>query len=302
KSQPGIGRTRAVARISLPMTTNEIRRSFLDFFRTRDHLELPSASLVPYEDDPSVLLTIAGMQPLKPFFLGTAEPPAHRMASVQKCMRTPDIDQAGRTARHLTFFEMLGNFAIADYFKREAIRFGFELSTEVFGFDPERIWITVFEGMPGVPADDEAVEYWVEVGIPRERIQALGEEENFWKAGPTGPCGPNSELYLDRGPDFGPDGGRVTGTDRFLEYWTLVFMQYARAADGTLTPLPAKNVDTGAGLERLAAILQDEPSVFETDGFRPLIAWTEERTGRRYGDVDRDDRAMRVLADHARAM
>ena len=284
------------------MTTAEIREGFLRYFEREGHLRIPSASLVPFEDDPSVLLTIAGMQPLKSYFLGQAEPPATRMTSAQKCFRTLDIDQVGRTARHLTFFEMLGNFSIGDYFKDDAIRFGFELSTEVLGFDPEQIWITVFEGMDGVPADDEALEKWVEMGIPRERIQRLGEEDNFWKAGPTGPCGPNTELYLDRGPAFGPEGGPVTGTDRFLEYWNLVFMQYDRAADGSLGPLPAQNIDTGAGLERLAAILQGKETVFETDGFRPLIAWAEQASGRGYGTDPRVDRAMRVLADHGRAM
>jgi alanyl-tRNA synthetase len=284
------------------VTTAEIREGFLRYFEREGHLRIPSASLVPFEDDPSVLLTIAGMQPLKSYFLGQAQPPAQRMTSSQKCFRTLDIDQVGRTARHLTFFEMLGNFSIGDYFKDDAIRFGFELSTEVLGFDPEQIWITVFEGMDGVPADDEALEKWVEMGIPRDRIQRLGEADNFWKAGPTGPCGPNTELYLDRGPSFGPDGGPVTGTDRFLEFWNLVFMQYDRAADGTLTTLPAKNIDTGAGLERLAAILQDKQTVFETDGFRPLVAWAEQASGRAYGSDPRVDRAMRVLADHGRAM
>ncbi len=284
------------------MTTNEIREAFLAYFARQGHLRIPSASLVPFEDDPSVLLTIAGMQPLKSYFMGADAPPAPRMTSSQKCFRTNDIDQVGHTARHLTFFEMLGNFSIGDYFKDDAIRFGWEVSTEVYGLDPEQIWITVFEGMDGVPGDDEAVERWVEMGVPRERIQALGEADNFWKAGPTGPCGPNTELYLDRGPAFGPEGGPVTGGDRYLEYWNLVFMQYERAADGTLTPLPAKNIDTGAGLERIAAILQDKPSVFETDGFRPLITWAEEASGRRYGADPRDDRALRVLADHGRAM
>jgi len=224
------------------------------------------------------------------------------MASAQKCFRTNDIDQVGRTARHLTFFEMLGNFSIGDYFKDEAIRFGWEVSTEVLGLDPEQIWITVFEGTDGVPGDDEAVERWVQVGVPRERIQALGDPENFWRAGPTGPCGPNTELYLDRGESFGPPGGPAVGGDRYLEYWNLVFMQYDQAADGTLSPLPAKNIDTGAGLERLAAILQGVGSVFDTDGFRPLIAWAEGASGRRYGADARDDRALRVLADHGRAM
>jgi alanyl-tRNA synthetase len=284
------------------MTTSEIRRAFRDYFVERGHLAIPSSSLVPYDDDPSLLLTVAGMQPLKSYFLGTAEPPAQRMTSCQKCFRTVDIDEVGHTARHLTFFEMLGNFSIGDYFKEEAIRFGWEFSTEVMGLDPDRIWITVFEGMEGVPADDEAVERWVEVGVPRERIQALGESENFWKAGPTGPCGPNTELYLDRGPEFGPDGGPAVGGDRFLEFWNLVFMQYDRDADGSLSPLPAKCVDTGAGLERLAVLLQGVDSVFDTDGFRPLIGLAERASGRPYGVVPRDDRALRVLADHGRAM
>ncbi len=284
------------------MTTSEIREAFLAYFERQGHLRIPSASLVPYEDDPSVLLTIAGMQPLKAYFMGQDQPPAQRMTSVQKCFRTVDIDQVGHTARHLTFFEMLGNFSIGDYFKDDAIRFGWEVSTEVYGLDPEQIWITVFEGMEGVPGDDEAVERWVEMGVPRDRIQALGEADNFWKAGPTGPCGPNTELYLDRGPAFGPEGGPVTGTDRYLEYWNLVFMQYERHPDGSLTPLPAKNIDTGAGLERIAAILQDVPSVFDTDAFRPLITWAEGASGRGYGRDDRDDRAFRTLADHGRAM
>ncbi len=284
------------------MTTREIREAFLSYFERQGHLRLPSAPLVPYEDDPSVLLTIAGMQPLKSYFLGAGDPPARRMTSCQKCFRTNDIDQVGHTARHLTFFEMLGNFSIGDYFKADAIRFGWELSTEVFGLDPELIWITVFEGTEGVPADEEAVELWVETGVPRERIQAFGDPENFWSAGPTGPCGPNTELFLDRGPAFGPEGGPAVGGDRYLEYWNLVFMQYDRGADGSLTPLPSKNIDTGAGLERLAAILQDVPSVFDTDAFRPLVSWAEGASGRRYGADPRADRALRVLADHGRAM
>ena len=284
------------------MTTSEIRAAFLKYFERQGHQPIPSASLVPYEDDPSVLLTIAGMQPLKSYFLGADTPPSRRMTSAQKCFRTNDIDQVGRTARHLTFFEMLGNFSIGDYFKDDAIRFGWEVSTEVFGLDPERIWITVFEGMEGVPGDEEAFQRWIDIGVPAERIQRLGEADNFWKAGPTGPCGPNTELYLDRGEAFGPPGGPVVGGDRYLEYWNLVFMQYDRGADGSLSSLPAKNIDTGAGLERLAAILQDVPSVFDTDGFRPLIAWAEGASGRAYGVNPRDDRALRVLADHGRAM
>ncbi|MCB0880860.1 MAG: alanine--tRNA ligase [Thermoleophilia bacterium] len=284
------------------MTTKQIRRAYLDYFIRNGHTEVASSSLVPFDDDPSVLLTIAGMQPLKAYFMGTEDPPSHRLTSCQKCFRTGDIDQIGHTARHLTFFEMLGNFSLGDYFKKEAIRFGWEVSTEVFGMDPERIWITVFEGMDGVPGDDEAVEYWIDQGIPAGRIQRLGEADNFWKAGPTGPCGPNTELYFDRGPAFGPDGGPATGGDRFLEYWNLVFMQYERSEDGSLRDLPAQNIDTGAGLERIAALLQDKPSVFETDAFWPLIEWGKAAAGVDYGKVERVDRALRVLADHGRAM
>ena len=284
------------------MTTHQIRRAFREYFERQGHLGLPSAPLVPYDDDPSVLLTIAGMQPLKAYFMGTAVPPAPRLTSCQKCFRTVDIDQVGHTARHLTFFEMLGNFSLGDYFKEDAIRFGFGVSTEVLGLDPEQIWITVFEGNDQVPADDEARERWIELGIPPERIQALGEADNFWKAGPTGPCGPNTELYFDRGPEFGPEGGPRVGGDRYLEYWNLVFMQYERAADGALGSLPAKNIDTGAGLERIAALLQNKPSVFETDAFWPLIQWAERASGVRYGADQRSDRALRVLGDHGRAM
>jgi len=284
------------------MTTHEIRRAFLEYFERQGHLAVPSASLVPYDDDPSVLLTIAGMQPLKSYFLGTAKPPAPRLTSCQKCFRTVDIDQVGHTARHLTFFEMLGNFSLGDYFKEDAIRFGFEVSTEVFGLDLDRVWITIFEGNDSVPGDEEARERWIELGIPPERIQALGEADNFWKAGPTGPCGPNTELYFDRGPEFGPDGGPRVGGDRYLEYWNLVFMQYERTGDGDLRPLPARNIDTGAGLERIAALLQDVPSVFETDAFWPLIEWAQRASGIRYGADPRSDRALRVLADHGRAM
>ena len=283
------------------MTTPEIRSAFLSYFERQGHLRLPSASLVPFDDDPTVLLTIAGMQPLKAYFMGAAEPPSPRMTSSQKCFRTLDIEEVGRTARHLTFFEMLGNFSIGDYFKADAIRFGWEVTTEVFGFDPEQLWITVFEGMEGVPADDEAAEHWMELGVPASRIQRLGDPDNFWRAGPVGPCGPNTELYLDRGPSFGPEGGPAVGGDRYLEFWNLVFMQYDRTAAG-LEPLPARNIDTGAGLERMAAILQGVDSVFETDGFRPLIEWGESRSGRRYGADARDDRSLRVLADHGRAM
>ncbi|CAA9479209.1 MAG: Alanyl-tRNA synthetase [uncultured Solirubrobacteraceae bacterium] len=287
------------------MTSDEIRERFLAFFEQRDHRRLPSASLVPAEHDPSVLLTTAGMHPLKPYFQGRERPPHPRLTTCQKCFRTPDIDQVGITARHLTFFEMLGNFSVGDYFKAGAVEFAWELSLEVFGFDPERIWITVFEGDEalGLGPDEEAIEAWLAIGVPRERIVALPRSENFWQAGPVGPCGPCSELYLDRGLDFGaPDDLPGGENERFLEYWNLVFMQYDQKTEGVLTPLPTQNIDTGLGLNRLAAILQDKPSVFETDQFSPLIALGERLSGRTYGESPDVDRALRILADHTRGM
>jgi alanyl-tRNA synthetase len=289
----------------MAMSSDDIRRTFLEFFQERDHLRLPSAPLVPTEHDPSALFTVAGMHPLKPYFLGTERPPHPRVATCQKTFRTVDIDIIGTTSRHLTFFEMLGNFSFGDYFKREAARFAWELSTDGFGFRPEDIWITVFAGDDelGLGHDDEAIEAWLEIGIPRERIVECPRSENFWQAGPTGPCGPCSELYLDRGLEFGePDDLPGGDNERFLEYWNLVFMQFDQNPVNVLTPLPAKNIDTGLGLNRLAAIVQGKPSVFETDQFAPLLALGEELSGRRYGEAYPADRALRILADHSRAM
>jgi alanyl-tRNA synthetase len=291
------------------MTSDEIRERYLSFFQERGHVRIPSASLVPSAHDPSALLTVAGMHPLKPYFLGQEVPPAPRLTSCQKVFRTVDIDNVGNTARHLTFFEMLGNFSFGDYFKRDAIAFAWELSREVFGFREQDIWVTVFEGDEelGLGPDEEAIECWVEVGMPRERIVQCPRSENFWQAGPTGPCGPCSELYLDRGAAYGPDSDRPGGdTERFLEYWNLVFMQYDQrpaqsGAGSELRPLPANNIDTGLGLNRMAAILQEKPSVFETDQFMPLIELGEDLSGTSYGKAFASDRALRILADHARA-
>src|SRR3954451_13688216 len=202
------------------MNAGQIRERFLSYFEERDHRRMPSASLVPPTYDPSVLLTTAGMQPFKPYFLGEEKPPHPRLTSCQKCFRTTDIENVGSTARHLTFFEMLGNFSFGDYFKKDAVEFGWELSTSGFGFDPERIWITVFGGDDklGLGPDEEAIECWRAVGVPDERIGLLGREDNFWQAGPTGPSGPSSELYLDRGVEFGSEGDRPgDDTDRFVE-------------------------------------------------------------------------------------
>ena len=259
---------------------------------------------MPASYDPTVLLTTAGMQPFKPYFRGEEEPPSRRLTSCQKVFRTTDIENVGLTARHLTFFEMLGNFSVGDYFKQGAVEFAWELSTKGFGFEPERLWITVFGGDEalGLGADEEAIACWRSIGVPDERIVRLGRDDNFWQSGPTGPCGPCSELYLDRGPDFGPDSDRPgDDTERYLEFWNLVFMQYELGADASLTELPQKNIDTGMGLDRMAAILQDVPSVYETDSFRPLVEFGEERSGRRYGDDEATTRALRVLADHGRA-
>lgn len=285
------------------MSSTEIRDAYLSFFREREHLLEPSASLIPSTYDPSVLLTTAGMQPFKPYFLGREEPPSKRICSVQRCFRTTDIEEVGNTARHCTFFEMLGNWSFGDYFKEETIPWGWELSIEGFGLDPEKIWVTVFEGDDelGLGPDEEAIEIWRKVGIPDDRIVALPRSENFWQAGPTGPCGPCSEMYLDRGAEFGSDDDRPGGdNDRFVEYWNHVFMSYDLAEDGTVTPLPMRNIDTGMGLERMAAILQGVPSVFETDALSPLIDLAEEKSGKQRDEGFKVTRAMRILADHSR--
>jgi alanyl-tRNA synthetase len=289
------------------VTADQIRERFLAFFEERDHRRVPSASLVPASYDPSVLLTTAGMQPFKPFFQGDEPPPHVRLTSCQKVFRTTDIENVGLTARHLTFFEMLGNFSFGDYFKQGAAEFAWELSTQGYGFDPDRIWITVFGGDDelGLGPDDEAIACWRAIGVPDEQIVLLGREDNFWQSGPMGPCGPCSELYLDRGLDFGREDDRPgDDTERFLEFWNLVFMQYELKPDGSLPPLPAQNIDTGLGLDRMAAILQDVPSVYETAHFLPYIRFGEELSGRRYGAHDDPGatRALRILADHGRGM
>jgi alanyl-tRNA synthetase len=286
------------------MQTAEIRERFLSFFEQRGHRRMPSASLVPSVYDPSVLLTTAGMQPFKPYFRGEEEPPSRRLTSCQKSFRTTDIENVGTTRRHLTFFEMLGNFSIGDYFKQEAVEYALELSTNGFGFAQDDIWISVFGGDEelGLGPDEEAIECWRSVGVRDDRIVLLGRDDNFWQSGPTGPCGPCSELYLDRGLEFGGEDDRPgDDTERFVEFWNLVFMQYELQADGSLPELPSRNIDTGMGLERMAAILQDVESVFETDVFRPLVQLGEELSGRRYGQDFPTTRALRILADHGRA-
>lgn len=281
------------------MDSNELRRAFTGFFNERGHKVLPSASLIPA--DPTLLFTVAGMVPFKPWFLGDEQSPFSRATSVQKCLRAGgkhnDLDAIGTTNRHLTFFEMLGNFSFGDYFKAEAIPFAWEFTTEVLGFDPDRVWITVHD------TDDEAAEIWLDqVGIDPSRFQRMGED-NWWQMGDTGPCGPCSELYFDKGDHYGDPGGPAHGgPERFVEFWNLVFMQFNRTAKGELTDLPKRNIDTGAGFERILTLLQGTDSVFDTDVLRPILAGAEELTAKRYGAGGRDDVALRIMADHARAM
>ncbi len=274
---------------------DHLRAAFTGFFTERGHTPVPSASLIPH--DPTVLFTIAGMVPFKPFFLGDEAPPWPRATSVQKCFRTVDIDVVGTTLRHCTFFEMLGNFSFGDYFKAEAIPYAWELVTEVLGLDGDRLWVTVHE------SDDDAEQIWRDrVGVPAGRIQRMGED-NFWKMADTGPCGPSSEIFFDTGPAHGADGGPAHGgSERFIEIWNLVFMQYDRSADGTTEPLPRPSIDTGAGLERILPLVQGVDSLFATDLFLPMIETAESITGHAYGRDEQTDVALRIMADHGRAM
>jgi len=284
-------------------TADELRQAFSGYFASHGHTVVPSASLIPH--DPTLLFTVAGMVPFKPYFLGDEVAPYSRAVSVQKCVRAGgkhnDLDDVGRTKRHLVFFEMLGNFSFGDYFKQDAIPWSWELVTEIFGFDGDRLWITVHE------SDDDAEAIWHEqIGVPMDRIQRLGDKDNFWQAGDTGPCGPCSEIHFDRGAAFGPDGGPLNDPhgDRFMEFWNLVFMQYNQAPDKTRTPLPRPSIDTGAGLERILALRQGVDSVWETDVLFPMVDKAASLTGASYrtGDYeDRDSFSLRVLAEHARS-
>ena len=289
-------------------TTAELREGFLAFFEEKDHLRVPSASLIPRADDHSSLLTTAGMQPQMPFFLGREPPPAPFTTTSQKCFSTVDIDEVGLDGHHLTFFEMLGNFSFGRYFKEGAIEFAREFVQEHMKLDWDRVWITVHAGDPQLKLgpDEVAIELWKQNGMPSERIVPLPTSENFWSVGGPGPCGPDSELYYDWGVEHGcgePDcAPACTRCDRFLEFWNLVFMSYELHADGTLTPLSAQNIDTGLGLERGSAILQDVMSVYETDGYREIMDWIAAESGVAYGDSPIATKAHRVLADHGRGM
>ena len=291
------------------MTTAEIREAYLKFFEEKGCKRMPSSSLIP--DDPSLLLTSAGMVQFKPYFLHVKEfDDAYTGATTaQKCVRTNDIDIIGTDGRHLSFFEMMGNFSFGKYFKKEMCAWALEFSTEVLGLPIEKLYCTVYLD------DDETIEIWKSLGIPEERIKRLGADDNFWAAGPTGPCGPCSEIYYDQGPEFGcgnPDCAPGCDCDRYLEYWNCVFTQYDRQEDGTYEPLPTKNIDTGLGLERMAAIMQGVQGNFETDVLRGLVGVAERLSGKKYvgganvmlaeGQQAKDDMSMRILADHSRSV
>jgi len=283
-----------------PLTANELRRAFLQFFEARGHTVVPSASLIPH--DPDLLFTVAGMVPFKPYFLGEEQPAFSRATTVQKCVRVngkdDDLEEVGRDHSHLSFFEMLGNFSFGDYFKSEAIPMAWDMVTNLFGIDPDQLWITVHSD------DDEAEQLWVEqAGVRPERIQRLAD--NWWgpPGGPPGPCGPNSEIFVDLGERYGDDGGPAHGSDeRFLEIWNLVFMQFNRDRDGVDTELPKKNIDTGAGLERILGVLQGKDSVWDIDVLAPLVEAAQSVTGRVLGRSEANDVSLRILAEHARTM
>jgi len=281
-----------------PRSGAEIREAFLDFFAQRGHLGISSSSLIP-EGDPTLLFTGAGMVQFKPYFSGEAEPPSRRLASVQKCFRTTDIDKVGNE-RSLTFFEMLGNFSIGDYFKRGAIELAWEFVTECLKVPEDRIWASIYHD------DEDAFSLWQEIALPASKIVRLGKEDNFWgPAGETGPCGPCSEIFYDRGAELGCGReGCLPGCEceRFLEIWNLVFMEYHQDSEGKLVRLPQQNIDTGMGLERTAVAMQDVGSVYETDLFAPIVAKAGELVGRSYGDDEMVDRSLRVIAEHGRAI
>jgi alanyl-tRNA synthetase len=288
-------------------TTAELREGFLRFFESKDHTRLPSAPLIPPLEDTSTLLISAGMQPLKPYFLGQKEPPATLLTTHQKCFRTTDIDEVGLDGYHLSFFEMMGNFSIGEYFKEGAVELAWEFMFEQLKIDRDRLWVSVFAGDPelGLGEDEVAIAAWEKVGLGRERIVGLPRTENFWQAGETGPCGPCSEMYFDRGEALAcgrPTCGPGCPCERYLEFWNLVFMEFDLAADGTLTPLPKPVIDTGLGLERTAAIQQDVISVYETDGYQAIMDWIEAESGVAWQSSEKATKAHRILADHGRGM
>jgi alanyl-tRNA synthetase len=289
-------------------TSAELREGFLSFFEEKGHLRCPSASLIPRAGDHSTLFTSAGMQPQMPYFLGREAPPAPLTTTAQKVFRTVDIDEVGLDTYHLTFFEMLGNFSFGEYFKDGAIEYATEFIRERLQLDWDRVWVSVHAGDPDLKLgpDQDAIDLWEKVGMPPERIVLLPSSENFWSVGGPGPCGPDSEIYWDWGAETGCGEADCqpgcTRCERFLEFWNLVFMSYELNPDGTLTPLPKQNIDTGLGLERTARIVQNVASVYDTDGYQRIMSWIAEESGVSYGDTSDATKAHRVLADHGRGM
>ncbi len=277
------------------MDAKEIKRKFFEFFKERGHAIIPSAPLIP-EHDPTVLFTTAGMHPLVPFLLGQPHPMGKRLANVQKCLRTDDIDEVG-DERHLTFFEMLGNWSLGDYFKKEAITWSFEFLTKVLKIDKNKIYVTVFGGEEGIPRDEEAAKIWQEVGIPKERIFYLGKKDNWWgPVGETGPCGPDTEIFIDTGKEkCSPDCRPGCDCGKYLEVWNNVFMQYNKTKEGKYEPLKQKNIDTGMGLERITAVMEGKENVFETELFEPIINFISKNCSMR------DEKSIRIIADHIKA-
>lgn len=284
------------------MTANELRSKYIEFFKSKNHVEISGQSLIP-ENDPSVLFTTAGMHPLVPYLLGEPHPAGKRLTDYQKCIRTGDIDEVGDPS-HLTCFEMLGNWSLGDYFKKESIGFSYEFLTSPkwLGLDPRKLSVTVFAGDENAPRDEEAASCWKENGMPEDKIAYLPASDNWWAAGPTGPCGPDTEIFYWVGEGLPPKGSNK-GTDsaNWMEIWNNVFMQYNRVDEKTLVPLPKKNVDTGMGLERTNCILQGKTSVYLTEVFQPIIAKIEELSGYKYGTDEEKDKSVRIIADHSRA-
>ena len=276
------------------MTAFELRRKFIEFFKEKGHKEIPSSPVVP-ENDPTVLFTTAGMHPLVPYLLGEPHPQGTRLTDYQKCIRTGDIEEVGDNS-HLTFFEMLGNWSLGDYFKNESIHWSYELLSKVLGFDMDKISVTVFEGEDGIPRDEEAADLWVDAGIPRERIYYIGRKHNWWgPAGETGPCGPDTEIFYDTGkPKCSPNCDPSCSCGKYLEIWNNVFMQYNKTKEGTYEPLKQKNVDTGMGLERVIGLLENKPSVYETELFKAILDKIKELA------KNPNDKSARIIADHLR--
>ena len=282
------------------ITADELRKMYIDFFVSKGHKQISGASLIP-ENDPTVLFTTAGMHPLVPYILGAEHPQGRRLTDYQKCIRTGDIDSVG-DPHHLTFFEMLGNWSLGDYFKEEAIEYSYEFLTKVLGIDPEKISVTVFAGDDEVPRDEIAASKWKSLGIPEERIYYKGREDNWWgPAGETGPCGPDSEMFYDTGrPKCGPDCGPGCSCGKYFEIWNDVFMGYRKEADGTYHEMGRKCIDTGMGIERTVAVLNGKKSVYETEIFSGLLRGIEALCSKKYGESEEDDKSMRIIADHTR--